>query len=282
MSTSSRHHARGVVVLVLVALVASCTRPTREPAPPHPPPAPPAPAPDASGFVPIAPGIRALAMQRPYDDDKTADVAVVRLALAEVELGFRELPEHRFRPTLEAPDVDLAINAGFFEPDFSPSGLMVLAGRTLAPGRAVGGSGVLVVDEGRARLVAYDALASMPEDVDFAIQCGPRLVEPGGIVGIERDGGQRAARTALCVRDEGRTLDVVVAYRRSAYGGPGLLTLARWLAEGLVPGEGGCESALNLDGGPSTALVVRGFDAARRLPPGPVVWAITARARITP
>ena len=83
------------------------------------------------------------------------------------------------------------------------------------------------------------------------------------------------------MRDGGRTLDLVVARRRDGLGGPGLFTLASWLHDGIVPGESGCESALNLDGGPSTALSVRGSDTARRLPPGPVVWAFTARARTT-
>ncbi len=270
--------------LLVLSLLSGCARSAPEPAPPAPIPAaesPASPAPDAFGFVAVAPGIRVFTADRDYDPDRTAQVAVVRLDLAAVELGLRELPEHRFRPTLEAPDVEVAFNAGFFEPDFSPSGWMVLAGRELAPARAAGGSGVLVVDDGRARLVDYATLEPDPRELDFAIQCGPRLVEPDGTIGITRDAGQRAARTALCIRDRGRTLDVVVAHRRSGYGGPGLRTLAEWLAGGLVPGETGCEAALNLDGGPSTALVVRGFDAARRLPPGPVVWAITVRSLAT-
>jgi hypothetical protein len=133
---------------------------------------------------------------------------------------------------------------------------------------------VLVIAEGRARLLERGA--SLPEKTDFAVQCGPRLIEADGSVGIRTDDGQRAARTALCIREGGRELDVIVAASQERLGaGPGLFQLARWLAEPLAPGEpSGCEAALNLDGGPSTGLVVASAPALFRAPLGPVPFVL--------
>jgi hypothetical protein len=138
-----------------------------------------------------------------------------------------------------------------------------------------GGSGVLVVGRHGARLVPSDgAVESTPGDV--VLQCGPRLVEPDGSLGIHGDDGKRAARTVACVRDAGRELDLVLAWtRNSDHDGPGLFEMAEWLREPLVDGDAsGCEAALNLDGGPSTGAVVRGFPGELRKPYGRVPWAI--------
>ena len=80
---------------------------------------------------------------------------------------------------------------------------------------------------------------------------------------IRSDDGNRADRTALCLRDGGRTLDVVVARTNDAAGrdGPTLYRFARALA------RRGCQQALNLDGGPSTGVAWRDGEQVRFLPP---------------
>jgi uncharacterized protein YigE (DUF2233 family) len=79
----------------------------------------------------------------------------------------------------------------------------------------------------------------------FAVQCRPRLVVASKN-NIHSDGGPRAARTALCLRDGGKTLEFVVAAEGPGHPGPTLYELGNELA------LDGCEDALNLDGGPST------------------------------
>ena len=90
------------------------------------------------------------------------------------------------------------------------------------------------------------------------------------------DDGQRAERTALCIRDEGRTVDVVIAEPADGTRGPSLYALGQFLAE-----KHRCDDALNLDGGPSTGVAYRTGDAGsapRVLPPrGPLRYAIIAR-----
>lgn len=270
-------------MLVLVSVVSvGCAR-SRGGAVPEPV-APPEPAPARARFHPIAPGVGLAEAELPYDDH-LAEIDVLRLDLARVELEVRRLDDHLFSPLFQDPSIDVAINGGYFERDFSSSGLVLVRGLVRSPLSARGGSGVLVVRDGIASLVASDSPEASAEalgDAALALQCGPRLVEVGGAIGIARDDGRRAARTAICLRDGGRVLDLIVARRRDGLGGPSLHTLATWMVAGVLPGEPGCEAGLNLDGGPSTALYVRGAPSARRLPPGPVVDALVVRSRVIP
>jgi hypothetical protein len=95
---------------------------------------------------------------------------------------------------------------------------------------------------------------------------------------VKSDDTKRAERSALCTRDGGHTVDVVIV-RGSDDGespGPSLFALSKQLA------WMGCESALNLDGGPSTGVAWReaGDGPVRLLTPrGPVRHVIAFRER---
>ncbi len=138
-----------------------------------------------------------------------------------------------------------------------------VGGRRIAPLSRTLGGGILVVDEGVGRLLDAEAAdLAIDDDVDFAQQCMPRIVVDGEL-NIRRNDGRRADRTALCLRDEGRTLDVYVARggQIDGHGGPTLWSFGEVLV------EEGCEAALNLDGGSSTGAVWRGRSRIERLPP---------------
>jgi hypothetical protein len=95
--------------------------------------------------------------------------------------------------------------------------------------------------------------------VELAVQCRPRLVESGKVVaGLKTEG--RAARTAVCIRDGGSTLDAYLT--DPAERGPTLAELGAWLA------ADGCSDALNLDGGPSTAAAFKADAGVLRIGPG--------------
>lgn len=148
----------------------------------------------------------------------------------------------------------LAVNAGFFEVDTLPEGLAVSEGRELSAKSLVLGGGVVAIAGRRARLFAVEEYAP-PEGLDFAVQCRPRLVV-GGAQHVKKDDGRAAERTALCLRDGGARLDVVLAR-----GGLTLSALSALLA------ARGCEGALNLDGGPSTGAAWREGGSIRSSPP---------------
>lgn len=163
----------------------------------------------------------------------------------------------------------LVVNGGFFGTRGEPEGLTVSGGRVLSPLLARIGGGVLTVHAGLARLFAAETPPA-PGDADFAVQCRPRLVVDGA-VNIRSDDGRHADRTALCARDGGAVLEVVVARSDDDDGrdGPTLFTFARLLA------ARGCAQALNLDGGPSTGAAWRASSGVRVLPPrGPVRHAV--------
>jgi hypothetical protein len=164
----------------------------------------------------------------------------------------------------------LVVNGGFFGLRGEPEGLAVSGGRVLSPLLARIGGGVMTVRAGIARLFATETPPTLGED-DFAVQCRPRLVVDGA-VNIRSDDGRHADRTALCARDGGAVLEVVVARSDDdddGRDGPTLFTFARLLA------ARGCAQALNLDGGPSTGAVWRASSGVRVLPPrGPVRHAV--------
>ncbi|MEO0322764.1 MAG: phosphodiester glycosidase family protein [Myxococcota bacterium] len=222
-----RTRSRGAIALALLSL-ASCSReraPTRSPTP------------TAADTTREA--------RLPH-----FDVSGVRLTIVEQAL----------EPRLPLPPGALAaFNGGFFDEGGRAEGYAVSEGRLLAPyDRSLGG-GVLVVGDGRAILHDGETFAPPAPPPDFAVQARPRLVVDGA-VNIRSETGRRAARTALCLRDEGRSLEVVVR-PAPPQAGPTLLELARELA------AAGCEDALNLDGGPSTGLVT---PTERHLPRGPI------------
>ena len=228
----------------------------------------------ALAFRSLAPGLSVFHDERPDADGRATEWLVARLELDLMRPRVRALPTLGFAELAADPRVAFGVNGGFFDPELRASGLLRSGGVELAPKRRGGGSGVLVVKDRRARLWQRDD--TIPTGSDFAVQCGPRLIETGGGVGVHGDDGKRAARTAACIRESGRELDFVLAVTKDRPGdGPGLLELARTLSRPLAPGDdSGCDSALNLDGGPSTGITLRGAPASLREPLGPVPFAI--------
>jgi hypothetical protein len=187
-----------------------------------------------------------------------------RFDLSTTEILVTDLEfERNLTQALEASGALLAINGGYWDTERRPEGLTRVRGRGLAPFSESLGGGVLVIHDGVGRL--YDAEADdlqIPDDVDFAQQCMPRIVVDGEL-NIRRNDGRQADRTALCLRDEGRTLDVYVARggQIDGHGGPTLWSFGEVLV------EEGCDDALNLDGGSSTGAVWRGPTRIERLSP---------------
>lgn len=142
---------------------------------------------------------------------------------------------------------DLVINGGYWgwidERRRTMIGLLVNSGKQLSPLREVLKGGVLTLQGGRASIAASHGY-TLPHNADLALQCRPRLVVDRGVwPGL--NSSTQAARTAACVRDGGATLDMYVTDPDGQ--GMTLDALARWLL------SEGCDHALNLDGGPSTA-----------------------------
>ena len=143
-----------------------------------------------------------------------------------------------------------AVNGGYFHPDRMPLGLVVRQGATLHPlERAKLLGGLVVVKKDRIALVRTAEFRASA-DVREALQAGPFLVDAGKAVPGLND-TRRAARTVVFAGDAG-IFGVLIC--KSAT----LAETARMLATpGSFPGSH-IDRALNLDGGSSTALWVKG------------------------
>ncbi len=231
----------------------------------------------------VAPGMRVhRAMIRLESAGENMDLAwiTLRTTVARVRYGAAATVTDQLGSAVRAP-VRASVVAGFFERDKSPSGVLEAAGQVLGQHHLHAGSGILVVRDGRARVIAASSPLSEWSRADLAVQCGPRLVEAGPTIGVYSDRGDRYARAAACVRDGGATVDFIVTWSMAEpLRGPGLLSFAQALAGPSPAGDAtGCEVALNLDGGPSAGVVVDRSDVGSHPAVGPVPWAIVLAAR---
>lgn len=262
---SKRLAATGLVALVVGAGVIAAVLATRSaevPAPvAAPSSAPSAEAPPASASPVSAARARAITPEITTADEDDVALDVFSLRVAETGFDVVDLGMSRdLAGALAQRSASLAVNGGYFAPSTEAEGLVIVAGKTLSSFAPALGGGVVVVRGGRATL--HDATGfSVPIDADFAIQAKPRLVVAGA-VNLRGDDGRKAERTALCVRDAGKTLEVILAHGKTAApGGPTLTLLAEMLA------SRGCEGALNLDGGPSTGAAWQGAERVEVRPP---------------
>ncbi|MCG5056299.1 MAG: phosphodiester glycosidase family protein [Myxococcales bacterium] len=145
----------------------------------------------------------------------------------------------------------LAINGGFFDPQWRSLGLRVSHGETKIPLRPRVDWGVLALAERRARIV-HSRDHNPKAAVDAAIQVGPRLLVDGKPTQLKP---QLAYRSAVAVDPTGRLL-TFVSTRVPVEAGALAAALAR-LEE--------FQAALLLDGGPSSQLYVQlpGFSLDR-------------------
>lgn len=255
---------------------------------------------DLTAWAEVAPGVRwrraelrvlavTPAVERASPPPDVLQWVVIRVDVARANLNVERPPDDSITALWERDSMAVAmVNGAYFEPDHSPSGLVFSGGATRAPVGPRGGSGILTVEGDRVAVVSIDArdggTYTPPPGVSLALQCGPRVVEAGGVAGIYRHDGRYAARTVACVRDAGRTLDLIATWdEREPRRGPELHDLATILSGPSPTGDDGpCEVALNLDGGPSTG-VYAGVPSApggvRHAPVGPTPWVFVVRPR---
>jgi uncharacterized protein YigE (DUF2233 family) len=143
-----------------------------------------------------------------------------------------------------------AVNGGYFHPDRTPLGLVIRQGVEIHPlERAKLLSGIVAVTPGAISIQRAAAFKPAPA-IREALQAGPFLVEGGkAVAGL--DATRSAARTVVFLDAKGRA-GLLIAKSATLAG------MAAILATPEVFPEGRIVRALNLDGGSSTALWVRG------------------------
>lgn len=152
------------------------------------------------------------------------------------------------------------VNGGYFQPDFTPVGLVIADGRCVGQfTRSSLVSGMVRVIQGRPALV-WTSESSFAEAASDLLQAGPRLLSGGQpISGL--NASKTAARSFVATDGENGWL-IGVTSSVSLHG------LAELLATpGLVSGLR-LDRALNLDGGRSTAFFARLNDGREINEPG--------------
>jgi hypothetical protein len=189
------------------------------------------------------------------------DVAELRLVPA------GDPPARRTVEQIAAPyPVVVAVNASFFDKEGRAMGLAVDEGRVMALGKRRTW-GALVIDGTKGRIMLgadiQDHLAHR-----LVVQGIPRLLVGGKVQQLK---SQVAERTAACA--EGNVVVLVVSTKAEA------TAFARFLADPPDKGGLGCWDALNLDGGPSTQLVVKLPTLVLSLPGG---WGVPNALVVAP
>lgn len=152
----------------------------------------------------------------------------------------------------------LTFNGGFFTEEFKPTGLLISEGKKLRKTSPAGLlNGILAIDDtGNARL--FKNTASLNENkYVFAIQNGPVLLDEKGNIGISEDTGKTASRTAVGLDDKGNVILIIL--KQSLLNADNQMTLYRFahlLKESPEFAKLDLRATLNLDGGPSTGMMI--------------------------
>jgi Phosphodiester glycosidase len=214
---------------------------------------------EAPRFVEVATGIRhaAFDVHSPDSEPFSGHAFMIDLGNAELRLvpaagpGLRQSVQQIASPF---PAV-VAVNASFFDTAGRAMGLSVSEGRILTGGKR-STWGALAVSGTEARIVLGSGI-SEPLTHRLIVQGLPRLVVAGKVSELKP---QLAERTAVCAAGTRVVIVVVTKAETTAF--------ARFLAEPSAKAGLGCADALNLDGGPSTQLLVRLPGLALSLPGG--------------
>lgn len=247
-----------------VLLLLGCAAPaTPDPLSTVPPPPPdlalsPTPLPTAtlppldSGWQPLQPGIEQRVLNV-VDEQRVWQETLTVLRLDPAQFRF----DVAYRPgqPLQLPDWQaetgalLLINGGFYTEEYHATGLVISGG---APsGRSYEGFGGMfaVGDAGPEVRSLVSAPYDPAEPLLAALQAFPLLVRPGGEVGFPEEDGRQARRTVVAQDTAGRIL-FLLANR-------GSFTL-HGLSLYLAASDLELDVALNLDGGPSSGLLLMG------------------------
>jgi uncharacterized protein YigE (DUF2233 family) len=146
----------------------------------------------------------------------------------------------------------LVVNGGYFTPENVATGLIIVEGQ--ASGSSYGEfAGMLAIDEHGPELRwLRERPFTGDEPLLYALQSFPMLVQPGGTLGYPNEDGVAARRTAVGQDNAGRLLFIFAPW--------GSLTLhefSAWLAGSDLD----LDIAFNLDGGPSTGMLLMGETA---------------------
>lgn len=171
-----------------------------------------------------------------------------------------------------------AMNAGMYQEDGRPVGLLVIDGRQVAPlnRRNAGGNfymkpnGVFALTSRGPRVVATDDYPAIAGDVSLATQSGPMLLAKGRIhPRFDPDSRSRYIRNGVCA--VGRTAYFVISRRPVTF-----YAFASYFKDALR-----CKDALYLDGSISSLYDRTAGRLGLGMELGPIIGVVEPRAQST-
>ncbi len=142
----------------------------------------------------------------------------------------------------------LAINGGFFTPEYDSLGLLIDNGKTLNPFKNTSWWSIFYIRSGVPNIIHASQFRN-DKRISMAVESGPRLLVNGSIPKLKPS---FAERSAICVT---KKKEVVIVATEN------LVIQPTDLADRMRKSEGqggfACQTALNLDGGSSTQLYAK-------------------------
>lgn len=226
--------------------------------PPTPAPTPTLPPLD-SGWQTILPGMEQRVLNV-VDEQRIWQESVTVLRLDPASFRFDVHYRPRKPLQLEAWQIEtgalLVVNGGYYTEEYLATGL-VISGTVPFGSSYSGFGGMFVVGPSGPEVRSLVAQPYDPaEPLQAALQSFPLLVKPGGESGFPEEDGQQARRTVVAQDRAGRILFLIA--NRGTFT---LHGLSRYLAASDLE----LDVALNLDGGPSSGLLLAGEGEEPRL-----------------
>lgn len=138
-------------------------------------------------------------------------------------------------------DALLSINGGFFDRDFKPLGLRINQSKLQNPLKRISWWGIFYIKNNRPYITNVNRF-NHTDDIDFAVQSGPRLIIKGRIPSLKLASDDRSA---IGITPEGQV--IILVSTNAAMTTDDLAHIMK--APPLF-----CTDALNLDGGSSSQL----------------------------
>ena len=203
-----------------------------------------------SGWLPLREGMEQRVINLAADDGEWLEnITILRLdpAFFQFDVGYRPGQPQSLPAWQEQTGGLLLVNGGFFTEANEATGLLISGGQHYGASYE-GFGGMFAVTPGGPTLrwlpqQPFDAA----EPLQAALQAFPMLLTPGGVPGPTSDDGHRARRTIVAQDTEGRILFLLAAHGHfTLYG----------LSYYLMASDLGLNTALNLDGGASSGLLL--------------------------
>lgn len=212
-------------------------------------------------WQPLAPGLEytTINYQQPYPTSKLhafrIDPSRYQLqSITAVTLQRKAAFVATFAQTQQAL---LAINGGYFDPDYNSLGLRINQGKIFSALKSISWWGIFLIKNQQPAIIG--AKEYLPhKDISFAIQAGPRLLIDGKPTKLT---SRVDSRSAICVTQANQIIIAVTEHLPLT-----TINLANILRTSEKNGGLACRDALNLDGGHSSQLYAKINDKVINIP----------------